>query len=168
MGKSNFPEFVRSSRDPAGPHGGTSRSGFWPANQYKITTRTGRPGFTQCSLSHREPLHSVQVLEVLVDQAGVLLHQVGVERPHHEAHRVSVQLAAQQLGQRLWRSAGQQLGARSRAAAAARCVQGLAKLVGVGGFQVDGDVPAPTVALRRRSDRLLVIVVVNLRRKMQT
>lgn len=118
-----------------------------------------------CGLSHREPLHSVQVLEVLVDQAGVLLHQVGLERPHHEAHCVSVQLAAQQLGQRLGRRSGQQLGTRRCVAAAACCVQGLAKLVGIGGLEVDGNFLASTVALQRRSVKLLVIVT--LRREMQ-
>lgn len=85
--------------------------------------------------------------EVLVDQVGVLLQEVGVQRLHQEADGASVQLGAQELRELLWTRGGQQLGAGRHVSAAAGCAQSLAELVGVGRRQVDGDVFTPAAAL---------------------
>lgn len=87
------------------------------------------------------------MVEVLVDQVGIFLQEVGVECLHHEADGVSIQLGAQELGKHLWSRGGQQVSADRCVSAAASCIQSLAKLVGVGQLGVDGDVFSSAAAL---------------------
>lgn len=98
-------------------------------------------------MSHREPLRSVQMAEVLVDQVGVFLQEVGVQRLHDEADGVPIQLAAQVLWEHLRGGGGQQVSAGRRVPTAARCVQSLAELVHVGRVEVDVDVVSSAAAL---------------------
>lgn len=48
---------------------------------------------------------------MLVDQVGVFVQQVGVQRLHDEDDGLCVQLGAQKLGERLRVGGGQQIGA---------------------------------------------------------
>lgn len=87
------------------------------------------------------------MVEVLVDQVGVFLQEVGVQRLHDEADVVSIQLGAKELGKHLRGRGGQQVSAGRCVSAAASCVQSLAEPVSVGGLEVDGDVLSPAAAL---------------------
>lgn len=87
------------------------------------------------------------MVEVLVDQVGIFLQEVGVQRLHHEADGVSIQLGAQELGKHFRSRGGQQISAGSCVSAAASCIQSLAKLIGVGRLEVDGDVFSSAAAL---------------------
>lgn len=78
--------------------------------------------------------------EVLVDQVGVFVQEVGVQRLHYEDDGLCVQLRAQQLGKRLWSGGGQQIRAGCCVPAGARCRQSLAELRAVSGMEVDADV----------------------------
>lgn len=65
--------------------------------------------------AYQKPFSSVQVVEVLVDQVGVFVQQVGVQRLHDEDDGLCVHLRAQELWKRLWGGGGQQV-------SASRCV----------------------------------------------
>lgn len=80
------------------------------------------------------------MVEMLVDQVGVFLHEVGVKCLHHEADSVSIQLGAQELREHLRSCGGQQVRTGCCVPAAAGCVQSLAKLICVGWLEVDRDV----------------------------
>lgn len=69
--------------------------------------------------SYREPVSSVQMVEVFVDLVGVFLQEVGVQCLHDETERVSVQLSAEELWKHLWSCGGQQLSAGHHVPAAA-------------------------------------------------
>lgn len=88
----------------------------------------------------------MQMIEVLIDQVGVFL-QVGVQPLHDEADGVSVQLGAQELGKHLRGCGGQQVSTGTCVSTAASCVQSLAKLIGIGGLEVDGDVRSSAAGL---------------------
>lgn len=87
------------------------------------------------------------MVEMLVDQIWVFLHEVGVKCLHHEADSVSVQLGAQELREHLRSCGGQQVRAGCCFPAAAGCVQSLAKLICVGRLEVDRDVLPSAAAL---------------------
>lgn len=108
--------------------------------------------------AYQKPFRSVQIVEVLVDQVGVFVQEVGVQRLHDEDDGWCVQLRAEELGKRLWSGAGQQVGASRCVSAGAGCRQSLAKLVGVSGMEVDADVVFFAAALRiGHAGRFLVI-----------
>lgn len=88
----------------------------------------------------------MQILEVLVNQVGIFLQEVGVQRLHDEADGVSVQLRAQVLWKLVRGCGGQQVGAGRCVTATASCIQSLAELVGVGRLEVDGDVLSSAAA----------------------
>lgn len=71
---------------------------------------------------------------------------MGVERLHHEADGVSVQLVAKELRKTLRCGGGQQFSAGGCVFAAAGCVQSLTKFKGAGGMEVDGEVFSCTAA----------------------
>lgn len=102
------------------------------------------------------------MVEVSVDQVGVFLQEVGVQRLHDEADGVSVQLGAQELGKHLRGCGGQQASAGRCVSAAASCVQSLAEAVGVGRLQVDADVLPSAGALCLGNGRRF-LVAINLR-----
>lgn len=56
--------------------------------------------------SYREPVGFVQMVEVLVHQVWVSLQEMGVQRLHHEADGLSIQLGAHKLGEHLWSGGG--------------------------------------------------------------
>lgn len=87
------------------------------------------------------------MVEVSVDQVGVFLQEVRVQRLHDEADGVAIQLGAQELGKHLRVCGGQEVSAGRCVSAAASHVQSLAELVGVGGLEVDGDVLSSAAAL---------------------
>ena len=106
----------------------------------------------------------MQMIEVLIDQVGVFL-QVGVQPLHDEADGVSVQLGAQELGKHLRGCGGQQVSTGTCVSTAASCVQSLAKLIGIGGLEVDGDVRSSAAGLWARNGWRF-LVTLNLRKKM--
>lgn len=82
-------------------------------------------------ISYREPVGSVHMVEVLVDQVGVFLQEVKVQHLHNKADAFSIQLSAQELRKHLWACGGQQVSAGCCVSAAVSCIQSLAKLVSV-------------------------------------
>ena len=84
---------------------------------------------------------------MLVDQVGVFLQEVVVQRLYDEADVVSIQMGTQEFGKHLRGCGGQQVSAGCRVSAAASRVQSLAKLAGVGRLEVDDDVLSSATAL---------------------
>lgn len=108
--------------------------------------------------AYQKSFSSVQIVEVLVDQVGVFVQEVGVQRLHYEDDGLCVQLRAQKLGKRLWSGGGQQISASRCVSAGAGCWQSLAKLVGISGMEVDADVVFFAAALRiRNAGRFLIV-----------
>lgn len=98
--------------------------------------------------AYQKSFSSVQIVEVPVDQVGVFVQEVGVQRLHYEDDGFCIQLRAQQLGKRLWSGGGQQVSASRCVSAGTGCWQSLDKLVGISGVEVDADVIFFTAALR--------------------
>lgn len=100
----------------------------------------------------------MQIVEVLVDQVGVFVQQVGVQRLHDEDDGLCVQLRAQELGKCLWSGGGQQVGASRCVPAGAGRRQSLAKLVGISGVEVDAELVFFAAAVRiGNAGRFLVV-----------
>lgn len=98
--------------------------------------------------AYQKSFSRVQIFEVLVDQVGVFVQQVGVQRLHDEDDGLCVQLRAQKLGECLWVGGGQQIGASRCVPAGAGGRQSLAKLVGVSWMEVDAGVVVFAAAIR--------------------
>lgn len=72
-------------------------------------------------MAYQKPFSSVQMVEVLVDQVGVFVQEVGVQRLHDEDDGLCVQLGAQKLRELLRSGGGQQISAGCRVSAGASC-----------------------------------------------
>lgn len=93
-----------------------------------------------CEKFYRESVSGVQMVQMLVNQAGVFLQQVGVQHLHDETDSVSVQLRAQVLWKQVRGCGGQQVSAGCCVSTTASCVQGLPEFIGVGWLEVNGDI----------------------------
>lgn len=72
-------------------------------------------------MAYQKSFSSVQMVEVLVDQVGVFVQEVGVQCLHYEDDGLCVQLGAQKLWELLRSGGGQQISAGCCVSAGASC-----------------------------------------------